>query len=223
MGFINTLSELYNTNRDDKNAFHMHNYMKCKFEFFGLKATERRRLLAVAISKHKDEVARNYRPITRNLHNLNEREFHMCAMEIFEKYSRKKYSFEDIKIIQFLIVTNSWWDTVDYISKHILGKYLLQFPEQVSPVIENFTNSNNLWLIRSTILFQLGYKTNTNEELLFKLCKINRTSNEFFIRKAIGWALREYGKTNPKSVIKFVNSTELKPLSKKEAIRNIIK
>ena len=101
--------------------------------------------------------------------------------------------------------------------------YLIQYPEKIKDVILKFSNSENLWLIRSTVLFQLGYKSKTNEELLYGLCIINSNSNEFFIKKAIGWSLREYGKTNPKSVLNFVNSTELKPLSKKEAIRNIIK
>ena len=223
MDFISTLSLLYNTNRNHEYAYQMHHYMKCRFEFFGIKAKERRLLLSTAIVRHKDEVSNNYKQIAQELYLLKEREFHMCAMEIFEKYSRKKYIKEDIKIIQYLIETNSWWDTVDYIAKHILGKYLLQFPEEIEIVVSNFLNSRNMWLIRSTILFQLGYKTKTNEELLFRLCKINSTSNEFFIKKAIGWSLREYGKTNPQSVLNFVNSTELKPLSKKEAIRNIMK
>ncbi|NNK83551.1 MAG: DNA alkylation repair protein [Flavobacteriaceae bacterium] len=222
MDFLCTLLQLFNSNRNEDNAFQMHHYMKCKFEFFGIKATERRKLLNQAINKHKDELVNNYKEITKELYLVKEREFHMCAIEIFEKYSRKRYTKENINIIQYLLETNSWWDTVDYISKHILGKYLLQFPEETESVISKFLKTKNRWLIRSTILFQLGYNDKTNQELLFRLCKINSTSNEFFIKKAIGWALREYGKTNPQSVLNFVNSTELKPLSKKEAIRNII-
>jgi 3-methyladenine DNA glycosylase AlkD len=223
MNFLNTLTNLYTSNRNEDFALQMHNYMKCKFNFFGIKATERRILLKTAIDEHKKEVARNYKQIAKDLFQLEEREFHMCAIEIIEKYSRKHYDQEDISLINYLIVNNSWWDTVDFIAKQILGKYLIQYPEKIKDVILKFSNSENLWLIRSTVLFQLGYKSKTNEELLYGLCIINSNSNEFFIKKAIGWSLREYGKTNPKSVLNFVNSTELKPLSKKEAIRNIIK
>jgi 3-methyladenine DNA glycosylase AlkD len=223
MDFIRTLSELYNSNGNEENAYQMHHYFKCKFEFFGIKATLRRKLLNQAVNQHEEELINNYRGITKQLFHLNQREFHMCAIEIFEKYSRNAYKKEDIDIIQQLIEVNSWWDTVDYIAKHILGKYLRIFPEETNTVISKFSKSTNLWLVRSTILFQLSYKSETNEELLFQVCKINSTSNEFFIKKAIGWALREYGKSNPHSVLNFVNSTKLYPLSKKEAIRNIMK
>ena len=223
MNFINTLTQLYNSNRNEEYSLQMHNYMKCKFNFFGIKATERRILLKTAIEEHKEEVARNYKQITRDLYQLEEREFHMCAIEIIEKFSRKHYDKKDINLITYLIVNNSWWDTVDFIAKQILGKYLKQYPEKIKEVISKYSNSEYIWLIRSTILFQLGYKSKTNEELLYRLCIINSHSNEFFIKKAIGWSLREYGKTNPSSVLNFVNSTVLKPLSKKEAIRNIIK
>ena len=79
-----------------------------------------------------------------------------------------------------------------------------------------------MWLNRSALLFQLGYKEHTDETLFYSLCLEHRHSDEFFIQKAIGWALREYGKTNPDSVLNFVRSNTLKPLSEKEAIRNII-
>ena len=97
----------------------------------------------------------------------------------------------------------------------------MQFPEETEKVIEKFSNSENIWLNRSTILFQLDYKQKTNLDLLFALCQRHSNSDEFFIRKAIGWALREYAKTNPSAVIRFVETNNLKPLSKKEALKNI--
>jgi 3-methyladenine DNA glycosylase AlkD len=88
-------------------------------------------------------------------------------------------------------------------------------------VIERFSNADNMWLNRSALLFQLGYKAKTNFELLQSECEKHKKSNAFFIQKAIGWALREYAKTNPEAVKKFVTNTDLKPLSKKEALKNI--
>ena len=78
-----------------------------------------------------------------------------------------------------------------------------------------------MWLVRSTILYQLGYKKETNEAILFQQCLNHKASNEFFIQKAIGWALREYAKVNLEAVLNFVNKAGLKPLSTREAIRNI--
>ena len=196
--------------------------MRGKFTYFGIKTKERREFLKKAIENHKEELITKARPITLALYKLPEREFHLCAIEIFEKYLRKKYQKDDLMLIEKLIITNSWWDTVDFIAKQILGKYLQQYPEELANVISRFTASNDLWLNRSTIIFQLGYKNNTIEEVLFKQCNHFKESDEFFIKKAIGWALREYGKTNPQSVLNFVNSTSLKPLSRKEGIRNII-
>ncbi|MNF47972.1 DNA alkylation repair enzyme [compost metagenome] len=120
-----------------------------------------------------------------------------------------------------MIITNSWWDSVDTIAKYILGEYLLEFPLETDSIIGRFSNSENMWLKRSAILFQLGYKEKTNFELLKAICEKHKSSTEFFIQKAIGWALREYGKTNPEAVREFVHNSDFKPLSKKEALKNI--
>jgi 3-methyladenine DNA glycosylase AlkD len=120
-----------------------------------------------------------------------------------------------------MIVTNSWWDSVDVIAKYLVGGYLKKFQDQKLKLIEQFSNSNNLWLNRTAIIFQLSYKDKTDFELLKSECEKHKNSNEFFIQKAIGWALREYSKHNPKGVLDFASTANLKPLSKREAIRNI--
>jgi len=157
-----------------------------------------------------------------DLYDLPERELHHSAIELFKKQLHKSYKKEDILIIEKLITLNSWWDSVDFIAKQILGNYLLQFPEDTQKVITNYSNSDNMWLNRCSIIFQLGYKEQTNENLLFQQCLEHKHSDEFFIQKAIGWSLREYGKTNPNAILKFLETADLKPLSKREAIRNII-
>jgi len=86
----------------------------------------------------------------------------------------------------------------------------------------DFNSSNNLWLNRSLLLFQLGFKQKTNERLLFSECLKRAYSKEFFIQKAIGWALREYAKTNPKAIQILVSLHQLKPLSAKEALENLL-
>lgn len=92
---------------------------------------------------------------------------------------------------------------------------------EIGNTIENFSNSDNLWLNRSVLLFQLGYKKQTDFELLKVLCIQHQSSTAFFIQKAIGWSLREYAKTNSEAVKNFVLVNNLKPLSKKEALKNL--
>jgi 3-methyladenine DNA glycosylase AlkD len=221
--FINKLHTVFLANSNEDNASQMKAYMRDQFAFFGIKTKERRTLLKAVYLEHKQEVDTNIRAIVLELNQQTQREFHHCGMELFQKILKKKYLENDIAIIEQLIITNAWWDTVDFIAKQILGEYLLQFPEATDTVISKFSNSDHMWLQRSSIIFQLGYKKRTNEALLFQQCLHHKHSDEFFIQKAIGWALREYGKTNPQSVLNFVNSADLKSLSTKEAIRNITK
>ena len=122
-----------------------------------------------------------------------------------------------------MITTNSWWDSVDFIAKHILGNYLFQFPDEIEKVVTECSSSENMWLNRSAILFQLGYKNQTDAKRLFDICLQHKSSSEFFIQKAIGWALREYSKANPDEVVSFVAKADLKPLSQKEALKRINK
>ena len=222
MDFITQLSNLFNGHANGDNASAMRSYMRNKFEFFGIKAGPRRKLFKIALNDCKEEVSQNPRELTEKLYQLPQREFHMCAMEIIEKELRRSYVKNDIVFIEKLLTTNSWWDSVDFIAKNILGKYLQLFPDQINNTIERFSKSSNLWLNRSSIIYQLGYKKKTDESILFNQCERFKHSDEFFIQKAIGWSLREYAKTNPSAIINFVKLTNLKPLSRKEAIRNIV-
>ena len=222
MSFISDLETAFNKNRNPENAIPMAKYMKNLFSFYGIKAEERRSIFKEVCKANKDELNINSREIAWELFNKEFRELQYCGIEILIKNLKNNYQKNDIKLIEKLLVTNSWWDSVDTIAKNILGHYLIEFPKETEKVIERFSNSKNMWLNRSAILFQLGYKKNTNYKLLFSECEKHSKSKEFFIQKAIGWALREYGGTNPSLVINFVNATDLKPLSKKEALRKLI-
>ena len=221
MNFILALENAFAANKNPENAFAMAKYMKNNFSFFGIKTEERRRVFAAIWKENKQEVATNTIQIAFDLYSKQEREFHYCAIEILIKECKGNYKKEDIKWIERLISNNSWWDSVDTIAKYILGEYLLEFPLETKKVIERFSNSENMWLNRSAILFQLGYKQKTNSAFLFSECLKQADSKEFFIQKAIGWALREYAKSNPEAVKEFVKTSNLKPLSTKEALKNM--
>jgi 3-methyladenine DNA glycosylase AlkD len=222
MDFISQLETAFNQNRNEENAFQMKKYLKNLFSFYGIKTTERRAVFLELLKLNHQEITENYREIALDLVNKEYRELHYCGIEILIKNLKKNYHKDDIKLIENFLVTNSWWDSVDTIAKYLLGQYLIEFPKETEKVIERFSNSDNMWLNRSAIIFQLGYKKNTNYELLFSECQKHSQSKEFFIQKAIGWALREYGNVNPALIINFVNSNQLKPLSRKEALRKLI-
>jgi 3-methyladenine DNA glycosylase AlkD len=121
--------------------------------------------------------------------------------------------------MEYCLVHMSWWDSVDGIASEWLGLYFKTFPEQIIPVTSKWIASNNIWLQRSCILFQKTYKKTTDIQLLGKYILHCSHSKEFFIQKAIGWALREYSKTDSNWVTAFVAKNPLAPLSKREALK----
>lgn len=219
MKFCSDLEADFRKASNKELAIPMENYMKNNFTYFGIKTEKRRAIFKSNYEQNKPEVKSNFRTIALELFQMKEREFHQTAIDLLLKEFKKNYVLEDIQLIEKLIITNSWWDSVDTIAKYILGGYLLQFPSETLKVIERFSNSENMWLNRSAILFQLSYKEKTDFEILKSECEKHKDSNEFFIQKAIGWALRDYSRFNPKGVEAYVNSTNLKPLSRREALR----
>ena len=222
MNFINDLETAFKESSNPENAHAMAKYMRNHFSFFGIKTEDRRLIFKTLCKENQSEISENPRAIALELYSKTQRELHYCAIEILIKQLKGNYKKEDIQLIEKLLITNSWWDSVDTIAKNVLGEYLVEHPLETENVIERFSNSENMWLNRSAILFQLGYKQKTNFDLLKSKCEKHKNSNEFFIQKAIGWALREYAKTNPQLVKNFVVNSKLKPLSKKEALKNIL-
>jgi 3-methyladenine DNA glycosylase AlkD len=125
-----------------------------------------------------------------------------------------------IDLYRDLIVNGAWWDHVDEVS-HRVGELLLDFPGEIRPVVAGWQRSPDLWLRRASIICQLGFRSRTDVLLLTDAIEANATDREFFIRKAIGWALREYARTNPDWVREFVSTHELSPLSVREATKHL--
>lgn len=221
MSFIETLSKQLEAHRSPNNAEPMSKYLKYKFPFLGIKSVLRKSILRKAISAHKNEVEYQPAQLAKSLYRKHEREYHYCAMELYARFKKKHYHESDIDDITYLMLTHSHWDTVDFIAKHILGQFLMEHQNQRTAVINQYSNSSNFWLNRAAILFQLAYRFQTDDKILFKLCRAHGNSNEFFIQKAIGWALREYSKIQSEAVLNFVKHNNLKPLSQREAIRLI--
>ncbi len=195
-------------------------YMRNKFDFFGLQFPIRRKIQRPFMLKANLPSKNNLSTIIKSLWLKSEREYQYFAQELTEKYA-KQFDKKDIELFEFMIIHKSWWDTIDFIAVKLVGVYLKIYPEQIKPYIEKWLNSNNIWLQRTAILFQLNYKNELDTELLTYIINSLVGSNEFFINKAIGWILRQYSKTNPDWVINFVAQNQLSKLSRYEALRLI--
>ena len=128
----------------------------------------------------------------------------------------------DMPMLEELVVTGAWWDHVDELAM-VIGELLRQHPRQIRPLMRRWSTDPNMWKRRVSIICQLRFKRNTDLELLYANIEPNLDDREFFIRKAIGWALRQYAWTDPKEVTRYVRSREsrLSGLSKREALKNI--
>ena len=159
--------------------------------------------------------------IIQELWDQPEREFQYFAMDLIAKYKRS-VNKDWIGFYENLIISKSWWDTVDFIAATLVGHYFKLFPDMIESVTKRWMRSENIWLQRTCLIFQLKYKDDVNTELLSSFIKELSVSKEFFIAKAIGWSLREYSKRNPSWVLDFVQNTDLQPLSRREAMRLIV-
>ncbi|WP_163144322.1 DNA alkylation repair protein [Bacillus sp. 22-7] len=217
---IQLLTELFEENRDTEKAIPMQNYMKNRFSFLGIKAPERRALLKEYFNQ-TGLLKQAFNPaFVEALWDMEEREYQAAALDYIGKFTRK-LDKSHLALVEKLITSKSWWDTVDMLAAHAVGAIAAKNPEIIPGKIEGWATSENMWLHRTAILFQLKYKASTDEELLYRFILLNNDSKEFFIQKAIGWALREYSKTNPESVKKFIESNTLAKLSIREGSKYV--
>jgi 3-methyladenine DNA glycosylase AlkD len=218
--YIKALQEELEAHRNEKIAHEQSAYMRNLFSFYGIKTTERRAIAKPFIEKRFLPSKQEAKNIVMQLWQLPQREYHYVAQELMEKY-KTQFEQHDIELFEYMITTNSWWDTVDFIAAKLVGAYFKKYPKQKEVYCKKWLASNNMWLQRTAVIFQLKYKETTDVLLLQKVIQSLLGSKEFFINKAIGWALREYSKTNPLWVVQFVENTTLNNLSKKEALRLI--
>ena len=218
--FIKTLEIELAQNANPKIAFDQKAYMRNQFEFYGIKATERREIQKPFLVKELLPKKENLDKIVMALWEKPQRDYQYFSQELAFKYV-KQLEKNDIKLFEYMVTRKSWWDTVDFIAVNLIGEYFKKYPEQRDLYVKKWIDSNNIWLQRSALLFQLKYKENLDTVLLGLTINPLLGSKEFFINKGIGWILREFSKTNPKWVMDFASKTALSSLSKKEALRLI--
>lgn len=219
--YINELIKVFEENSNALIGKQQEDYLKGKFKCLGIKAPVRREISKVFLSKDNLPSKEEAFLIVQQLWNNGYREYHQFAVDLLLKYT-KNLEKDDIQLYEFLILNQSWWDTVDVIADKLVGSYFKKFPELRYQHIDNWLSSNNIWLQRTTLIFQLKYKDQLDTEILSDCIQQLLGSKVFFVNKAIGWILRQYSRTNPEWVIDFVEQTPLlAPLSKKEALRLI--
>lgn len=211
----------FEENRNELLAESMSKYMQDKFRFLGVRGATR-----TEIYKKYFPDARKAKTIdwdfVENCWNKEEREFQYVVV-YYLKAMQKFLKREDISRLKYLIVTKSWWDTVDLLAK-VVGSLVIRI-EGYDQIMLEWSKDSNIWLKRVAILYQLSLKEKVDKQVLDRILVNNLGDNEFFINKAVGWALRDYSKFNPEWVREFIkkNKDNMANLSIREASKYLDK
>lgn len=204
--------------RDPHAAVAMAKYMRGLFPFLGIASPRRTALEREAFAGAAKPSAEELLTAARELWDLPEREFQYAACGLLSRHA-KLLTPAHLGLVRHFIVTKPWWDTVDTLAAHVVGTMVASHPD-LRPHMDQWIADGNLWVVRTALLHQLRFKAATDAERLFRYCALQAGHRDFFIRKAIGWALREYSKTDALAVRSFVagHDAQLSPLSKREAL-----
>jgi 3-methyladenine DNA glycosylase AlkD len=210
---------------EPERAAAMQAYMKSAMPYLGVSSVPLRQVCRAVFAEIDLPTAAAWRRAALLLwREARFREERYCAIELtgMKRFDRFQY-MAALPMYEEMIVTGAWWDYVDAIAAHRLGPLLRRFPREMRREMRAWSRSDDLWKRRSAILCQLTFKQETDLDLLYALVEPALASKEFFLRKAIGWALRQYAWTDPEEVRRYVraNETRLSPLSKREALKNV--
>ncbi|MFC8126780.1 DNA alkylation repair protein [Streptomyces sp. NPDC057302] len=215
------LTATYSAAADPQRAAQARAYMKDVAPFLGLPSPLRRELARTVLAglPHPDEA--DCTAIALRSWALPEREYAYFAVDYLRRYG-KHLSSGFLPVARHLVTAVSWWDTVDALAAHVVGGLVAADPE-LKAEMDAWIGDEDLWVARTALLHQLRYKDATDTERLFTYCLRRSGHPDFFIRKAIGWCLREYAKTDPGAVRDFVERERgcLAPLSAREALKHL--
>ncbi len=213
--YVSIIDNVFSKNADSSHSEKMTAYMRNKFQFYGIKSKQRNLLQREFLKEYGKPSPDQLAEIV-NLLWEKPREMQYFAIDLLRKMV-KDLDVQYFVSLELLLTHKSWWDSVDELASAVCGPLLKKFPDQLPALTDKWSTDNNIWLQRTSIIFQLSYGKDTNTPLLEKYIVLHISSKEFFIRKAIGWALRQYSKTNMDWVRQFVESHPLSGLSKREA------
>ena len=217
--YVAPIKTLLEQHANPAQAGPMKKYMRDQFEYLGIKSPQLKALFRQIVKDNRLPAPDDLDTIIRDLWDLSKREYQYLAISLVERLEKKLPS-DAIETLEYMITHKSWWDTVDNVS-HTVGVHFKRYPDVREKYLAKWRASEDIWLRRTAILFQLDYKESTDFDLLRNIIQENLGSNEFFINKAIGWALRQYARMDPNAVKKFVKATQLHPLSRREALKHL--
>ena len=207
---------------DPVKAIPMAAYMKTEMPFYGVPKPGRVPIAREVKANFPPVDADDYHRKVLSLWNLPHREEKYLAIGYAWAF-RKYVVFSQIDLFERMIVEGAWWDFVDELATPIVGKVVLEDREIMRPVLERWIDGPDMWLRRSAIICENRHKEETDQEMLFDFCLRRADEKEFFIRKAIGWALREYARSRPDEVRRFLAEygPRLSGLSRREAAKHL--
>ncbi|MEV6651769.1 DNA alkylation repair protein [Streptomyces sp. NPDC051219] len=218
---LGRLTAVYPAAADPARAEGAAAYMKGVARFLGIRTPHRRELSRTVLDGLPRPDERDCAAIALRCWELPEREYRYFAVD-YLRGQVKRCSSGLLPVVRHLLVTDAWWDTVDPLAAHTVGALVAADPG-LTRVMDAWIEDDNLWMARTALLHQLRFKAATDSGRLFGYCLRQAGHPDFFIRKAIGWSLREYAKTDPEAVRDFVAGARdrLAPLSVREALRNL--
>lgn len=222
---IRSLRVALRTAADPKKAPGMQRYMKSRMPYLGVQALQLRKVVKAVIAEHPLSSFEDWRDTILEIwRQARYREERYAAIELAGyRHYRQFRTLEALPIYEEVITAGAWWDYVDSIATHQLGELLRHYPADMAPLLRNWAADDDIWKRRSAILAQLNFKGETDLNLLYDCIRPSLSASEFFLRKGIGWALRQYARTNPREVLRFVrqHESQLSPLTKREALKHV--
>ena len=218
---LERLVRLYSAAREPVRAGQMAAYMRDRFPFLGLPAPTQRALTRTVVTGLPAPAEPDLRAVALACWQLDEREYQYFACDWLRAHVAVPGP-HFLPVIRTLVTTRSWWDTIDPLATRVVGGLVRRHP-QLSAEMDAWSADGDLWVVRTAILHQLHYGTETDRDRLFDYCTRQAGHPDFFVRKAIGWALRQYARTEPEAVAGYVarHQDRLSPLSVREATKHL--
>lgn len=223
---IRALKKSLGAAADPVKAPAMQAYMKSSMRYLGVQAPQLRQAVRAVFAAHPLGSFEEWTDAVMELwRNARYREERYAAIELagYTRY-RPFRCLDALPMYEEMITSGAWWDFVDAIATRQLGELLRKHPIEMSAILRQWAVCDHMWKRRSAILAQLNFKSDTDLKLLYDCIRPSLGASEFFLRKGIGWALRQYARTDPHEVIRFVsrNHARLSPLSKREALKHVV-
>lgn len=207
---------------DPERAIGARRYMRDQFEFFGIAMAELRRTARPFVVEHRRSSADDILALVDELWDESEREFQYVGVDLL-RAGVDQLDGDHLVRIERCIRTLSWWDTIDAIAAHVVGSIVMADRARLAPRMDAWIDDADIWIARTAILHQLRYGADTDADQLFEHVDRRCRDTEFFIRKACGWALRQYARHDPEAVRLYVDDRgeRLSGLTRREATKHL--